>query len=113
MANTRHPKCAIRSMAVEAKKRLQSKAYGTGEIPAPAGISPTQRRIYIRLRELRESGEEVVNPIQQLADKEFMKGLSHEERQRYIIQLAADYLAVKKELDDRSAAERRPSFRAG
>ena len=42
-----------------------------------------------------------------------MKGLSHEERQRYIIQLAADYLAVKKELDDRSAAERRPSFRAG
>lgn len=74
MANTRHPKCAIRSMAVEAKKRLQSKAYGTGEIPAPAGISPAQRRIYIRLRELRESGEEVVNPIQQLADKEFMKG---------------------------------------
>ena len=70
MANTRHPKCAIRSMAVEAKKRLQSKAYGTGEIPAPAGISPAQRRIYIRLRELRESGEEVVNPIQQLADKE-------------------------------------------
>lgn len=60
MANTRHPKCAIRSMAVEAKKRLQSKAYGTGEIPAPAGISPAQRRIYIRLRELRESGEEVV-----------------------------------------------------
>lgn len=33
-----------------------------------------------------------------------MSRLSHEERQRYVFRLAADYLAVKKELEGRLAA---------
>lgn len=109
MANTRHPKCAIRDMANEAKRRLQSNAYKNGAVGAPQGVSLSQRQIYIRLKELLDAGEEIVNPIQQLADKELMNGLSHEERQRYVFQLAADYLAMKKALDGRLAKEKRTS----
>lgn len=96
-------------MANEAKRRLQSNAYKSGAIGAPQGVSLSQRQIYIRLKELLDAGEEIVNPIQQLADKELMNGLSHEERQRYVFQLAADYLAMKKALDGRLAKERRTS----
>ena len=73
----------------------------------PRGVSPAQKQLYIKLKQLLDSGEEVVNPIQQLADKRLMESLSHEERQRYVFQLAADYVAMKKELDGRLSGEER------
>lgn len=101
MGNTRHPECAIRNLAREAKSRLQCNRYGEAAAPLPHGVSPAQRELCFRLRKLIDAGEEIVNPIAQLADREFMSGLSHEERQRYIIRLAADYAAVRDEIRGR------------
>lgn len=96
MSNVKHPKCAIRNMANEAKSRLSSNDYSTKlYYGAPKNITPQQKEIYIKLCELKASGEEVVNPILQFADKEKLASLSHEERQRYIIQLSADYVNIK------------------
>lgn len=100
MANVRHPDCAIRSLAHAAKRRLCEGAYDR-ESSYPAGASPAQKRIYIRLKQLMDDGEELVNPLRQLADDELMAKLSHDEKQRYLFQLAADYLAMKKELEER------------
>lgn len=106
MANVRHPDCAIRSLAQEAKRRLREGAYDRElRQSLPQGASPAQKRIYIRLKELLDKGEEVVNPIRQLADAELLARLSHDERQRYVFQLAADYTAMKRELDCRLAAK--------
>lgn len=105
MGNTRHNECAIRNLAREAKARLQCNRYGEpATAPLPHGVSPAQREICFRLRKLIDSGEEIVNPIAQLADKELMSALSHEERQRYIIRLAADYAAVRDEMRGRSGS---------
>lgn len=105
MANVRHPECAIRNLAKEAKRRLREGSYDREARQSfPQGATPAQKQIYIRLKQLLDSGEEVVNPIRQLADAELMSRLSHEERQRYVFRLAADYLAVKKELESRLAA---------
>lgn len=102
MGNVRHPKCAIRNMAGEAKKRLMNGAYGDdAACRAPQDASPSQQRIYIKLKQLLDEGTEIDNPIRQLADTELMDSLSHEDRQRYVFQLAADYIAMKKELDDK------------
>lgn len=107
MANVRHPDCAIRTLAHEAKRRLKEGAYDREAACAlPQGASPSQKRIYIRLKELLDRGEEVVNPIRQLADADLVARLSHEEKQRYILRLAADYTAMKKELDSRHSEKR-------
>lgn len=108
MANSRHGACAIRALAAQAKRRLKDNRYKEeSECNLPRGVSPAQKQLYIKLKQLLDSGEEVVNPIQQLADKRLMESLSHEERQRYVFQLAADYVAMKKELDGRlSGGER-------
>lgn len=107
MANVRHPDCAIRTLAHEAKRRLKEGAYDREATCAlPQGASPSQKRIYIRLKELLDRGEEVVNPIRQLADADLVARLSHEEKQRYILRLAADYTAMKKELDSRHPEKR-------
>lgn len=99
--NTIHPSCTIRSLAREAKRRLRSGSYNTPSTALPQGASPSQVRLYIRLKELADRGEEIVNPISQLADRELMSRLSHEDKQRYIFQLASDYLAMKKEVSSR------------
>ncbi|GEM_PF-730976 len=107
MANIRHPDCAIRSLASEAKRRLREGAYQKELGGAfPYGASPAQKRLYIRLKELLDKGEEVVNPIRQLADEELLSRLSHADKQRYVFQLAADYTAMKRELDHRLATAR-------
>lgn len=101
MSNVKHPKCAIRDMANQAKVRLAKGEYVKS--PAPTNITPRQREIFLKLCELKKHGEEVVNPIAQLADENLMRSLSHDERQRYIIQLASDYVSVKNILDSSDA----------
>ena len=98
MSNVKHPKCPMRDLAAKAKERLSKGEYSAPV--APANITPRQREIYIKLRELKKQGAEVVNPIAQLADENALKNLSHEERQRYIIQLAADYVSVRNLLEN-------------
>lgn len=98
MSNVKHPKCALRSLAAEAKARLNQNSYA--EPGAPKNISPQQKEIYIKLCALKRSGEEIVNPIAQLADEELLKTLPHDQRQRYIIQLSADYVCVRGMMDN-------------
>lgn len=92
----------MRSMAQEAKRRLLHNDYSrnSGAMAPPKDITPSQRAIYIRLKELSEAGEDVINPVQQLADKEKLQSLNHEERQRYILQLSADYVSMRRALDE-------------
>lgn len=97
MSNIKHPKCPMREAALKAKARLAKGEYG--EQPTPPNISPRQRDIYLKLSELKKRGEEVINPIAQLADEELMRAMPHDERQRYIIQLASDYVSVRNLLD--------------
>lgn len=98
MSNVRHPSCAIRDLAQNAKKRL-SKPDGTyfpSGLEPPSTLTPSQREIFVKIRALYDAGEEVNNPIQQLADKEYMETLSHEGKQRYILNLCNDYVEMKR-----------------
>lgn len=97
---------AIKGLAARAKKRLESGEYSKRDLilEPPKTLTPSEREMYSRLRELYERGEEVVNPVGQLADKEKLDTLPHDERQRYIISLCADYAAMKRELLERLAA---------
>ena len=98
MSNVRHPSCAIRDLAVSAKKRLAKPdgTYFPSGLEPPSTLTPSQKEIFLKIRALYDAGEEVINPIQQLADKEYMATLSHEARQRYILSLCSDYVEMKR-----------------
>ncbi len=98
MSNVRHPSCAIRSLALDAKKRLAKPdgTYFPSGLEPPVTLTPSQREIYIKIRALYDKGEEVVNPISQLADHKLMESMSHEARQRYILTLCGDYVEMKR-----------------
>ena len=93
MSNIKHPKCAIRSMANEAKTRLANNSYSEKSIPK--NITAEQKEIYFKLQEIKKEGIELSNPVTQLGDPKTLATLSHAEKQRYIIQLCADYIKVK------------------
>ena len=97
MSNVKHPKCPMRDLANQAKARLAKGEYFAPA--APSNITPRQREIFLKLTELKKHGEDVVDPIAQLADTKLLGSLPHDERQRYIIQLASDYVSVKTLLD--------------
>lgn len=118
MSNVHHPSCALRSLALDAKKRL-SKPEGTyfpSGLEPPPTLNPSQREVFLKIRALYDKGEEVVNPLKQLADHKFMATLSHEARQRYILVLCGDYVDMKKLFLEKLASsptgtKRREQFR--
>lgn len=75
MSNVKHKNCIVRQLAKSAKSRLCK---------------------------LQKDGETVTNPVASFADPEKLKTLSHEEKQRYILSLCADYVSVKKYLDEKA-----------
>lgn len=95
MSNVKHSKCAMRDMAKSAKARLASKNYDQDEIGAPKNLTPQQRDIYLKLVKLTREGEDVIDPIAKFADSEKIRSLNHEERQRYVLSLCADYIQIK------------------
>lgn len=99
MSNIKHNKCPMRTLAQEAKSRLASGSYNRNLPPVPKNATPQQRDIYLKLYELRKGGESVDNPIAVFADEQKLASLTHEERQRYIMQIAADYLSMRAALD--------------
>lgn len=98
MSNVRHPSCAIRNLALDAKKRLAKPdgTYFPSGLEPPSTLTPSQKEIFVKIRALYDAGEEVDNPLEQLADKEYMATLSHEARQRYILTLCGDYVEMKR-----------------
>ncbi len=98
MGNKKHSLCTMRIMASEAKKRLGSNNYADEYVDfVPLkGVTPSEREVYLKLKVMLENGEEINNPLQQLADKKKLENMTHEEKQRYIIQLSADYVSMKK-----------------
>lgn len=101
MSNTKHSTCAMRALAKSAKSRHGLGSYDKDEILAPKSVSPDQKELYVKLIKMRRDGKEVANPIQEFSDREKIKSLSHEERQRYILNLAADYMLAKRLVDER------------
>ena len=99
MSNIKHNKCPMRTLASEAKARLASGGYRRDLPPVPKNATPQQREIYLKLYELRQGGQGVDNPVATFADEQKLKSLSHEERQRYIMQISADYLSMRTALD--------------
>ena len=94
MSNVKHPKCTIRNMANEAKARLQKNTYAeTNSIPK--NITNEQQEIYFKLKQMKKDGTVLINPVAQLGDEQKLENLTHEERQRYIINLLTDYVKVK------------------
>lgn len=101
MSNVKHKNCAMRQLAKTAKARLCKNDYES-ETGAPGGATPAQKEIYFKLCKLKKEGESVVNPVASFADPEKMKTLSHEEKQRYILGVCADYLSMKKYVDEKT-----------
>ncbi len=103
MSNRKHGECELRSIAQQAKKRLTTNDYAdcSGPYAPPKNITPAQREIYIKIAEMAKNGEDVLNPIKQFADEDKMATLSHAERQRYILSVAADYATMKRVFDER------------
>ncbi len=99
MSNVKHKKCPMRTLASEAKARLASGDYRRDYPPIPKNATIQQREIYMKLYELRKGGEKVDNPIAVFADENKLACLSHEEKQRYIMQLCADYISMRTALD--------------
>lgn len=86
-------------MAMAAKARLADNNYKRGQPPVPKNATPQQREIYLKLYEMRKDGEGVDNPITAFADEQKLSSLSHEEKQRYIMQLCSDYISMRTALD--------------
>ena len=98
MSNVKHPKCAIRNMANEAKARLKKNTYAE-QSGIPKHITGEQRVIYFKLKQMKKDGTVLSNPVAQLGDAQKLASLPHEEKQRYIINLLADYIKVKQIID--------------
>ncbi|MBO4380749.1 MAG: hypothetical protein J5815_01185 [Clostridia bacterium] len=94
MSNVKHPKCAIRNLANEAKTRLSKNNYAE-QNAIPKNITAEQQAIYFKLKQLKKDGQELTSPVAELGDPKILATLSHEEKQRYIIRLCADYVKVK------------------
>ena len=101
MSNVKHKNCALRELAKSAKSRLCDNRYDS-EKSVPKGATPEQKAIYVKLNKLKRAGESVNNPVAQLADENILRTLSHEEKQRYIIKLCADYVSVKNYMEKKS-----------
>ena len=93
----------MRDLANQAKARLSYNDYTRPYPPVPKNATPRQREIYLKLYELKQGGQTVENPIAVFADEQKLKELSHEERQRYIIQLCADYISMRAALENEKA----------
>lgn len=52
--------------------------------------------ILTKIYEIVQSGDEMLNPISQLIDKEYFASLTPEEQQRYVLKLSEAYICVKK-----------------
>ena len=100
MSNIKHSKCPMRDLAGQAKSRLINNDYARPYPPVPKNATPQQREIYLKLYELKQNGKTVDNPVTALADPQKLKELSHEEKQRYIIQLCSDYISMRSALTD-------------
>lgn len=94
MSNVKHKNCALRELAKSAKSRLCDNRYDS-EKSVPKGATPEQKAIFLKLCQMQKEGETVVNPVACFADQEKMKTLSHEDRQRYILTVCADYVSMK------------------
>lgn len=105
MSNIKHQKCPMRNLANEAKARLIKGDYSRPYPPVPKSATPQQREIYLKLYAMKKDGKTVDNPVTALADPKKLEALSHEDRQRYIIQLCSDYIAMRSALSDLNSVE--------
>ncbi|MDD4840167.1 MAG: hypothetical protein PHE93_05855 [Clostridia bacterium] len=103
MSNIKHQKCKIRHLAGEAKERMKNNSYNacTSAISAQSKLSPAEQTVLTKMLQVMEQGEEIINPIAQLCDKEILNTLSTNDRQRYILELSNAYLCLKQKMMDK------------
>lgn len=102
MSNVKHPKCAIRNLANDAKRRLSNNSYQ--EKAVPKNITASQKEIYFKLQKIKKDGETLTSPVAQLGDAKLLATMTHEEKQRYIINLCEDYIKVKSIIEQEQQA---------
>lgn len=103
MSNVKHPNCKIRNLALEAKARLKTNNYSakTSVLSAQSQLSPAEQTVLSRMLKVMENGEEIINPIQQLCDREVLNALPANERQRYVFELSNAYVSLKQKMMDK------------
>ncbi len=102
MSNVKHPDCPIRQLAQEAKRRMKLNDYvnygALDKSDAKSSLTPMETQVYKKMKELLDNGVEVENPILQLSDKDYMKSLPPQDRQRYILEVSNAYLSLKSKM---------------
>ena len=104
MSNVKHPDCPIRALAIEAKKRLKDNDYvnynSLDTIDTKNSLTPMEEQVYKKLKAYLDCGEEIINPILQLGDKDYIATLSPQEKQKYILALSNAYLSFKNKMQN-------------
>lgn len=100
MSNIKHPSCKIRQLANQAKERMKNNSYTAcpDVISVQSRLSPAEQTVLQRMMQVMEQGEEIINPIAQLCDKEMLNSLPVNERQKYIFELSNAYLCLKQKM---------------
>jgi hypothetical protein len=93
----------LKQKAIEAKRRIR---YGYQEANRGNVISYSKLKLihrYIdddyviaRLLEIVQTGDDTVNPLPLVIDRNYISGLSLAERQRYVFRISAAYVYIKK-----------------
>lgn len=100
MSNVKHPKCKIRNLANEARERMKNNSYNSQSAYSEENnLTPVEINVLTKMKALREIGEEIVNPISQLCDKELLQKLQPNERQKYILELSNAYVSLKSKIN--------------
>lgn len=102
MSNT-----TLRQMAKQAKERLKNgKLYGYQSKQKLNMSRYSQLINFQTVIDMVESEEIIANPIKRLMDKDYYETLSDTAKQRYILNIAEDYIAIKKKyLESKSIQE--------
>ena len=104
MSNVKHPDCPIRALALEAKKRLRDNDYvnydSLDAVETRNSLTPMEEQVYRKMKQYIDCGEEIINPIVQLGDKEHLASLPPWEKQKYILEISNAYLSLKNKMQN-------------
>lgn len=104
MSNVKHPDCPIRSLAIEAKKRLKDNDYvnynSLDTVDTKNSLTPMEEQVYRKMKAYLDCGEEIINPIVQLGDKDYIATLSPQDKQKYILELSNAYLSLRNKMQN-------------
>ena len=103
---------ALKKLARQAKNRLSKRNYfnGKGELGVDKSnflaeyklvliSNKEDEKLYLKVKEILEENEDVINPIGRLVDSNKYQKLSNNDKERYIFNLAEKYKEMKKRFE--------------